>query len=356
MSDFLQDIHSKNRSEVLKYSKSVVSSSNSLKDFFQNIFVIVALFKNVKLYNETFYYHPLVDLNSIKNIASMNLGHLSHAIPLKAIEILKTIPRNNLLKKNNNSKVEPEMLNSPLLIDDFIRSVLKRDFNTSRIEASKIIAMSDNPVSIFEVLMELSIPNFNLLGPITYSIYRAGKFSNNDFMNFIDILIASDIRFLYEKKFEKKKINPIIFFPRFKKKKNNLHSLVLFCLGLRLWNNESPRQLNFQKNILLFFERNFEVDNEKKNKFKPLNKTFSSLPEVLETKDPMYVSSFLYQSKKTLNWEWSIELLKRYDNNSKIKEKYLFIDSILYLVKNLRNEFLISLSQYLIYFDENYNK
>ena len=286
----------------------------------------------------------------------MNLGHLSHEIPLKAIEILKTIPRNNLLKKNNNSQVEPEMLNSPLLIDDFIRSVLKKDFNNSRIEASKIIAMSDNPVSIFEVLMELSIPNFNLLGPITYSIYRAGKFSKNDFMNFIDILIASDIRFLYEKKFEKKKINPIIFFPRFKKKKNNLHSLVLFCLALRLWNNESPRQLNFQKNILLFFERNFEVDNEKKNKFQPLNKTFSSLPEVLETKDPMYVSSFLYQSKKTLNWEWSIELLKRYDNNPKIKEKYLFIDSILYLVKNLRNEFLISLSKYLIYFDENYNK
>ena len=95
---------------------------------------------------------------------------------------------------------------------------------------------------------------------------------------------------------------------------------------------------------------------KKKNKFKPLNKTFSSLPEVLETKDPMYVSSFLYQSKKTSNWEWSIELLKRYDNNSKIKEKYLFIDSILYLVKNLRKEFLISLSQYLIYFDENYNK
>ena len=87
-----------------------------------------------------------------------------------------------------------------------------------------------------------------------------------------------------------------------------------------------------------------------------MNKTFSSLPEALETKDPMHVSSFLYQSKKTLNWKWSIELLKRYDNNSKIKEKYLFIDSILYVVKNLKNEFLISLSQYLIYFDENNNK
>ena len=58
MSDFFKNIHLKNKSEVLKYSKSVVSSSNSLKDFFQNIFVIVALFKNVKLYNETFYYHP----------------------------------------------------------------------------------------------------------------------------------------------------------------------------------------------------------------------------------------------------------------------------------------------------------
>ncbi len=356
MSDFLKNIHLKNKSEILKYTKSVVSSSNSVKEFFQQIFLIAALFKDVKFYNDTFYHHPLIDLNSIKNIASMNLGNLSPTIPLKAIEILKTIPNKNLIKKNNNLQIKPEMLNSPLLIDHFIKSVLQNDYNNSRIEASKIIAMSDNPISIFEVLMELSIPNFNLVGPLTYSIYRAGRFSNNEFMNFIDILIDSNISFLHQKQIEKKEFIPTTFFPRFEKKQQNFHSIILFCLGLRLCKNESPRQLNFQKNILLFFEKNFEFHNEKKKKFKPLDKTFNSLTDVLDTKDPIQISSFLYQSKKTLNWRWSIELVKRYENNSKIKEKYLFVDSILYLVKNLENEFLISLSQYLIHFDENYNK
>ena len=85
------------------------------------------------------------------------------------------------------------MLNSPLLTDVFIKSVLQKNHKIAELEASKIIAMSDNPISVLEVLMELSIPNFNLLGPLTYSIYRSGRFANSEFMIFINILIQSNI-------------------------------------------------------------------------------------------------------------------------------------------------------------------
>lgn len=356
MNEFLKNIHLKNKFEIIKFAKSVVSSSTSLKDFFQEIFIIVASYKDVKLNNQNFYDHPLIDLNSLKNIASLNLKNPSYEIVLKAIDVLLNIPSQKINLKNKKVEIDSQMLNSPLLTNIFIKSVLQNNHKTAKLEASKIIAMSDNPISVLEVLMELSIPNFNLLGPLTYSIYRSGRFANSEFMIFINILIESNITFNYEKNLNKVDTDPIVFFPILNEENQNFNSLVLYAIGLRLWNYESPRQLNFQNNIISFFEKNFKVNQNKNNQFKVSKKSVNSLIEGLDKKDPILISSFLYHSKSSSTWNWPVELVMRYDNNSNMTHKYLFIDSIQFLIKNLNNDYLFLLSEYLISFDKHLSK
>jgi len=357
MNDFLKNINFKNRSEINSFCLSAISSTKSFKEFFQKLFIISTSNKIIKKNIGSFYEHPLIELNSLKNIASLNLEKPSSEIVLRAIEILLQNSSDQINNFKNKININPEILNSPLLTDVFSRSVINNDYKIARIEASKIIAMSDNPISILEVLMELSIDNFNELGPLTYSLYRTGRFSNENFMNFIDILINPNIKnFNFKKnKLINKKKDLRIFLPNLFERQKDINLIIFFSIALRLWINESPRQLNFQNGLFSFYKKNFEIIDFKEMKIKPSKAFFKSINKALDSKDPILVASFLLNSKTSFKSNWPIELINRYDKSFQSEQKYLFIDSIQFLVKNLDNDYLISLSKYLIFFDNKYS-
>jgi len=247
MNDFLKDIHFKSKSEINSFCLSASSSIKSFKEFFQKLFIFSTSNKIIHKEIGGYFEHPLIELNALKNIASLNLEKPSTEIVLRAIEILLQNLSNQIDSSKSEININSEILNSPLLTDVFSRSIINNDYKIARIEASKIIAMSDNPISILEVLMELSIDNFNELGPLTYSLYRTGRFSNENFMQFIDILINPNIKKLNFKKNKliNKKKDLRVFLPNLFNKKKDINLIIFFFIVLKLWLNEILIYFNF---------------------------------------------------------------------------------------------------------------
>ena len=122
--------------------------------------------------------HPIVYLNSIKNIIGDN-----KKIPSKILLDRLKKASNALPKRKDDQKVFNEILKEGIgltvFISDLEEACQAGDYNKMEHEAARLNSVSENGISGLEILVELGLQNFDHFGLFCYHLHRANLFNHN---------------------------------------------------------------------------------------------------------------------------------------------------------------------------------
>ena len=120
--------------------------------------------------------HPIISLNSIKNIIGDDKNQPS-TILLKALEKIA----NQHTKREDDQElldqVAKDGIGLTVFISDLIESCENHDYKRMEKEAARLQLVSDNGLSGFEILIEIALRDFNRLGLLAYHLHRAMNFN-----------------------------------------------------------------------------------------------------------------------------------------------------------------------------------
>ena len=218
-----------------------VKDETSLKIFTQLVFQFVVC--NKRLINDNSpINHPIVILNSIKNLLSLRRNNPStHLLTYLVEYALNLEPQKSVLSW---AAVSDEELNQPAFVMDFSQSLENSDKEKTLFEASKLVKLSDNKFYLMDVLLESALYCQDELIFDGFAFHRAAVFSGNDFadqflLNFLEAVMNHQIT---GKKFSGVEDFDIHEIASYILKTNDLKSVLMYATLERIWNLESVKK------------------------------------------------------------------------------------------------------------------
>tara|TARA_B100000686_G_scaffold353207_1_gene457880 strand:+ start:2789 stop:3880 length:1092 start_codon:yes stop_codon:yes gene_type:complete len=306
------------KNKINNLISEVTVNAKTLRMFFRDLLCFSALYQRCSWSKDGVVSHPLIQLNALKNLASLRLEKPSKAIVKRAITISqKSIKPKIAIKSSTFNDAE---LNKPLLTQEFISAFKHGDIEKARIEASRISIISDNPSSVIEIIMEIAIMYMDQLGAFVYSVYRSSIFSGSKQSHiFINLLLSAlgnrqwPVDLIEEKKFSE--LSP---FMEYVLQNSNFSEFNLFSIAMRLWNGESVRKGNFRQGLYAWGEKKFDVltDLELNINLSTINYR-KDIIHLLKKGNPDYLSNALIRAQSNNKWTWPLNVVELWIESSK---------------------------------------
>lgn len=296
----------------------VTVNAKTLRIFFRDLLCFSALYQRCSWSKDGVVSHPLIQLNALKNLASLRLDKPSKAIVKRAI----TISQKSIKSKidSRSSTFTDEELNKPLLTQEFISAFKNGDIKKARIEANRISIISDNPSSVIEIMMEIAIMYMDQLGAFVYSVYRSSVFSGSKQSHiFINLLLSSlgnrqwpfDIN-------EDNEFSELSPFMKYVLQNSNFSEFNLFSTATRLWNGESVRQANFKQGLYAWAKKKFDISTDPESNINPSTINYrKDIIYLLERGNADYLSNALIQAQSNNKWTWPLNVVELWIESSK---------------------------------------
>ena len=319
-----------------------VSSDTTLRLFFKDLFRFSASNHGTYAASDENRTHPLIALNSLKNLAALRLDSPSRPIIEKAIEIC----HHSQASDDSPAKIElkQEELDQPLFTQDFLRAVVEGDAEKARCEAAKIAVVSGNQVAVIEMMMEVATHHMDELGTFVYGVYRSAVFGGEKepepFMNLLLTEVTKQPRPIETADLSGD--DSLYPFLGDVLKNSDDRDFSLFSTALRLWETGSPRQSGYRKGLKLWAERQF--------KSKPLTEetgvlrkesSANSIIKAIKDNNPSQLTHFLFRARAADDWSWTTELAESWIESFEMKESdFLLLDSLQSLIKGVPESFI----------------
>ena len=218
--------------------------------------------------------HPIIALNSIKNIIGDDKDKPSKILMNFLAEISNQYPKRND-DQNLLDQIAKEGIGLTVFISDLIESCETHDYKKMEQESARLHLVSDNGLSGFEILIELALKDFNRLGIFAYHLHRAMNF-NKEIVGvwhytrcLINEIVKNELPNAHE--------NIEIKFDLDKNIYNN--QIRTLTSAHRLWNINSIRKSGFIREISYWLSKQ-ESDSKKINNE---NKTTSDLSKYVKS-------------------------------------------------------------------------
>ena len=300
-----------------------VSSDTTLRLFFKDLFRFSASNHCIYAASDENRTHPLIALNSLKNLAALRLDSPSRPIVEKAIEIC----HHSQASDDSLAKIElkQEELDQPLFTQE-------------------ISAVSDNRVAVIEMIMEVTTHHMDELGTFVYGVYRSAVFGGEKepepFMNLLLTEVTKQPRPIETADLSGD--DSLYPFLGDVLKNSDDRDFSLFSTALRLWETDSPRQSGYRKGLKLWAERQF--------KSKPLTEetgalrkesSANSIIKAIKDNNPSQLTHFLSRARAADDWSWTTELAESWIESFETKESdFLLLDSLQSLIKGVPESFI----------------
>ncbi|MBF88184.1 MAG: hypothetical protein CMG75_00730 [Candidatus Marinimicrobia bacterium] len=315
-------------------SKAIVNPEN-LRDFFKELLCFSALYQRYSWSMDGVAFHPLIQLNALKNLASLRLNQPSKLIAEKAIEISQKSIKSRI--DNGELNISDDELNKPLFTHEFISAIKSGDIEKAKIEAKKISMVSDNPSSVIEIIMEIGIMNMDELGAFVYSVYRSSIFSGSKNSHvFIALLLSclDNRQWSFDIKRENQ-LSDLSLFMNFALENSNLSELNLFSTAIRLWNGECVRQTNFREGLSFWAINRFDaLSIEESKRTSSINNSKKDIIYYIKSGNVHDLSNALIRAQSKNEWTWPANLVELWIKSSKSLDiNFDHLDSVQSLAK-----------------------
>ena len=163
------------RSGDLKQSDSVIAKASKGGDALIQYLNYMLLYAASVKWNKNIDSHPIIIINSVKNILSDNIEKPSITLLTFCFNILSKLP----LRDNDEyyiKKVEKEGVGLAVFIGEFEDSIQSGDWGNAETLAAKFFLASDKSRAIIDSLAELGFQNINSNGLFIFHLLRAFNF------------------------------------------------------------------------------------------------------------------------------------------------------------------------------------
>jgi len=163
------------RSGDLEQSDSVIAKASKGGDALVQYLNYMLLYAVSVKWDKNIDSHPIVIINSVKNILSDNIEKPSITLLTFCFNILSKLP----LRDNDEyyiKKVEKEGVGLAVFIGEFEDSIQSGDWGKTEILAAKFFLASDKSRAIIDSLAELGFQNINSNGLFIFHLLRAFNF------------------------------------------------------------------------------------------------------------------------------------------------------------------------------------
>jgi len=175
MATLFECLNQSDRAGIKAHIKNALKQENDLRVFISELLVYCAAID----YRGTPSKHPIIIINSLKNIISDNRQRPSSTILESMIEFVVSKPIRTG-DPNMLSKVAQQEQASSIFFLDLENAIQKGNIEKSYFEAAKIHLIAENSFSILECIAELGLQNIDKLGLFTYHLLRAAAFQPSE--------------------------------------------------------------------------------------------------------------------------------------------------------------------------------
>ena len=337
-----------NESLIHLINKSV-NDETSLRIFLQLVFQFIV--RNKRLIDDNPPIdHPIVFLNSIKNVLSLRRNDPSTRLLIYLIEYVL-----NLESKKSElqwATVSDKELNQPAFVMDFSKALENSEKEKALFEASKLVKLSDNKFYLMDVLLESALYCQDELIYDGFAFHRAAAFSGNDFadqflLHFLEVLMNHQItgkKFSEVEDFDIHEIASSIL------KTNDLKSVLMYATLERIWNLESVKKKDLRSAILYKLLEVYETFHVNSNGKFEHTKRSHNIIDAFTSGDKNILSSVIQQKQEESNRNWAVELAEYWlsENKDIIPSQFVMLDAIQHLCHVLHPEQLRELSSLLL--------
>ena len=313
---------------------SALIDEASLRQYFQSLFLYASRQKEMPHQKGERMTHPVVVLNSLKNLCSLRLDRPSRALVEFATKLCLKVRAEK--PDDRWYQVPSDVLNEPIFVMDLLFALEEGERDKAFQEAAKISLISDNKFYVIELLTEACAHKFESIGSVGYAFHRAAAFCQGlDLKSFLppllEILTRGGIKIAtvsIPSNFDLRAYaKPVI-------ESDDLTGLILYATCDRLWNLESVKQTAFRQGVTRFLLDRFgrmERDSER------------------EAGDPEKVGEFLRDSPVKNSAVWPVELAEHWLDTKLTSDPHDFVvlDSIQHLVRRLPDSYSYSLGEHL---------
>ncbi|MBH49546.1 MAG: hypothetical protein CMG69_02190 [Candidatus Marinimicrobia bacterium] len=269
-------------------------------------------------------YHPIVVVNSLKNILGDVRGNPSQSLIKFGEEYLNGIP---IRKRDKNmlSKIRAAGVSTSVFVMDLEDAILEKNFKNAEREAAKLFILADSPQAILESIINIALYDFEKYGVFTYHLLRAfsfGNYSNEETWTFIQCLLKQVKQVNFTKGRQNISVNFNNYFEDVLSSKKMI-SLNMFNSALRLYHSNYVRTSNFKQSISKWIS---EKDWANNNRYKNVH-----IPKRLILYRTSGGSYFVEKAER---------IIKRELNHKNTGKKLVYIDSLRMMSRDIPEHFL----------------
>ncbi|MEE2876357.1 MAG: hypothetical protein VX822_01055 [Candidatus Neomarinimicrobiota bacterium] len=323
-------LNSGDETAIERVVAKAASDGSSLRDFFKELFKYSAKNHRCEWSSDGVALHPLTDLNALKNLAALRLDSPSRSIVKEVTKICLKVDRFEQEFELENPT--PIMLNQPLFTQEFIWAVAEADREKAVLEAAKILAVSDNPSVVIEIVMEIATHHMERIGSFAYSVYRSATFSGRDAIGDFLILLLSA---LTDEPWplapvEGNTTSSLTPYLEDVLRRGDDPAFCQFATAARLWSVDSVRQPGFRKGLLVWAQEMFEASAELEHNGSTDGVSAQvSIMTALDEGNISKLSSAVAQARAQNDWSWPTLVAERWiELASGKRSRFLFLDSL----------------------------
>ena len=312
------------RSGDLEQSDSVIiKASQGGDDLVQYLNYMLLYAASVK-WDKNIDSHPVVVINSVKNILSDNIEKPSITLLTFCFNILSKLP----LRDSDEyyiKKVEEEGVGLAVFIGEFEDSIQLGDWEKAKVLAAKFFLVSDKSRAIIDSLAELGLQNINTNGLFIFHLLRAFNFMQNKSQIWTYACCLMDIIKLKKlsKPHKRKNYNPESLINKIPYN-YKIKTWVLLSAVMRVWNNDYVRQEGYKREI---------------------SHWLFSLKTIIDKNTKQDISNHSSQNFSNNNFIKMAEEIIKENKKNKISDKLIALDGLRYLSK-IKNKNMINVLDY----------
>ncbi len=342
-----------NETAIQKAVDSAVADGPALRDFFKELFTFSAEYHRCCWASNGVVHHPLMELNALKNLASLRLDFPSRSIAEEAATICMKL---KLEKQEMELTVPmPEMLNQPLFTQEFIRAIGEAEREKAFLEAAKISAVSDNPASVIEIMMEIATYHMDRIGSFVYGIFRSAVFSGGGFSDkFVKLLLSA----LTDEPWpidvvDGNTMASLTPYLEDALAKDDQLVIFRFAAGKRLWQADNVRQSGFRKGLSFWAAERFDTSAEEEINGSMVSATGKAdIITALDEGNSLLLSNAILQRREQQDWSWPVSVAERWiQSDCGAGSQFLLLDSLQSLSRTAPTKLIPVISERLLVTD-----
>tara|TARA_Y100000591_G_scaffold181680_1_gene156915 strand:- start:16 stop:984 length:969 start_codon:yes stop_codon:yes gene_type:complete len=212
--------------------------------------------------------HPVVVINSIKNILSDNLKKPSKPLLYFCANILN----NSKIRDDNKylDQIKNNSTRSSIFVGDLEDAIQSNDWENTKLFAGEIYLASDRSRAVIDTIVDIGLQNIEINGVFIFHLLRAFHFKQEKthIWSYACCLISMLKLTSILEPHSRKNIEPDNIFDHIVSQ-NNFDLLIKYMAVFRIWNGEYVKQNSYNREISHWISNKKSLNNSSKT-YKPI--------------------------------------------------------------------------------------